>query len=181
MTWSLDPLVAAITALMAIGLIYVAWKQLGEIKGSSKAEVLKQLDARFSTPPMTDAKDEARRIFAEIYERHKDKGEAERELNAITDFTNYLAELKKANDKRYFMLIDICAFFETVAYVAYKKYVSLDDIYELFGGSILTSGKFFEAHIKDLQAGPPPDPKLYENFIWLLDQVRKKYKPTQQT
>lgn len=38
MTWSLDPLVAAITALMAIGLVYVAWKQLSAIHGSNMLE-----------------------------------------------------------------------------------------------------------------------------------------------
>jgi len=180
-TWSLDPLVAAITALMAAGLIYVAWKELSAIHASSKAEVLKQLDARFSKSPMTEARDEARRLFAEMDKRYEHEREAQRALSAIADFTAHLNELKKANDKKYFTLIDICAFFETVGYLAYKKYVLFKDIYELFGGSILVAGKFFETHIKDLQKGPPPDPKLYENFLWLLEEVRKQQQTTQPT
>ncbi|MCJ7790921.1 MAG: hypothetical protein MUP49_00650 [Dehalococcoidia bacterium] len=178
MVVSIDPLVAIVTALMAGGLVYVAWKQLSSIHGSSKAEVLRQIEARFSSPPMMGAREQARLIFFELEKRHVSKKETEREQNTITDFTNRLAELKDANDKKYFMLIDICSFYEMVGYLTYKNYVEFDDIYELFGGAILTSGKLFETHIKDLQIGPPKDPKLFERFIWLLDEVRTKYKMT---
>ena len=172
-------MLAGITALMAAGLVAVAWKQLSAINKSSKAEVLKQLDTRFSTPPMTRARDEARHLFSEMYERYSGEPDAQRELSAIRDFTAKLSELKGANDKKYYMLMDICSFFEAMGYMARKKYVLPQDIYEVFGGPILIAGKFFETHIKDLQKGPPKEPKLFEHFAWLLSEVRRREKSKQ--
>jgi hypothetical protein len=177
--WSLDPLTAGVTVAVGIGLILIAWRELSAMHNTSKAALLEQLDSRWCCPPMTIARREVATLIDTVKARHEGEPEAQREQSEAADFTRYLRGLKESEEEEevdsYLRLIEICSFFETAGYMTRKGYAKFGDIYELFGGSILTAGILFEAHLKDERIKPPGDPKLFEHFSWLVCQTRKRY------
>ena len=178
--WSLDPLTAGITAAVGAGLIFIAWSQLSALQKTSKAALLEQLDRRWSTPPMTGARHKANQLIQEVETAHKEEPLEQRKLSEAADFTGRLTKLREdvntADD--YLSLMEICSFFETVGFVAKKKYVNLQDIYELYGGSILLAGTLFDAYLESRrralreQGYTVEAKKHYEYFSWLAKEVR---------
>jgi len=138
--WALDPLTAGVTVAVGVGLILIAWSQLSAMQKTSRAALLEQLVARWSTPPMTGARRKANQLIQEVETAHKEEPLDQRKLSEAADFTGRLTELRTNAPDDYLSLIEICSFFETVGFVAKKKYVNLRDIYELYGGSILQVG-----------------------------------------
>lgn len=177
--WSLDPLTAGITAAVGIGIILMAWYQLSHMVKTSKAALLEQLDRRWSTPPMTGARHKAHQLIQEVETAHKEEPLEQRKLSEAVDFTGRLTKLREdlntADD--YLSLLEICSFFETVGFVAKKKYVNLQDIYELYGGSILLAHTLFDAYLESQrhalrERGYMVEAKKhYEYFSWLAKEV----------
>lgn len=73
--------------------------------------------------------------------------------------------------RRQLRLLQVCGFFETVGYVTSTGYITIDDVYNLLGGSILTAARVFLPYI-DLLVAQGEHPKLFENFRWLVNQVK---------
>jgi hypothetical protein len=70
-------------------------------------------------------------------------------------------------------LLQVCGFFETVGYVTFARYITMDDVYLLLGGSILTAATVFIPYI-DMLLQQGAHPKLYQNFRLLVDQVKRR-------
>jgi hypothetical protein len=76
-----------------------------------------------------------------------------------------------ANNLRIFQ---ICGFFETVGYVARAGYITIADVQSLLGGSIKTAAMVFRPYIQDLLSFRNADPKLFEHFLWLIDEIERR-------
>lgn len=70
----------------------------------------------------------------------------------------------------YLKLFQICGFFETVGYSVRAGYITVDDIHQLFGVSIIAAATVFRPYIQNLLS-EGGDRALYENFLWLVSRI----------
>ena len=137
-----------------------------------------ELDARWTSPQMSSTAKEVWDLMKEIdAQAEKDNaGLPPEELRQKSEelFAKHLAALHKANDPKYQNYIDLISFFETMGYVAKKKYLSKGDALDLFGGVILSVGRVMHMHIRTLQARPGTTGLAWEHTLWLIDEMREK-------
>ena len=182
-------------AVIALVALVAAWRQLRTMQDDSqtqiniakgqeratRASVLLSLDERFGSQPMVDGRaeiagviDRVNKRADELYPGYERKEKRKRAIDLYPD------ELEKmrtaASPDPYFRLMRTCAFFETVGYVTYSKYVPLDDVLKLFGPSIADAGIVFGVHIKKLREEQNED--LYDNFLWLIEESNKDIRKT---
>lgn len=166
-SFSIDPLTAAITAGMASALFLVARGQLGTMARTSRASVLEQLNTRWTAPTMKEAREEGYRLLRNAAAKCQGLPQAECEVRFRAECSESLRKKKEEEPIGYLKLMDVCNFFETVGYSARQDYVSINGILELYAGAIVTAGRIFEAHIIDGRTAEGA-PKLFEHFSWLV-------------
>ena len=167
---NIDPLVAGVTVLMASGLIFLGWKQIGKLKEqvqqareevqhlkeslllaerSSRAELLVRLDNMYGG--IVDARRAVGDLFKKCKEQHpSDVAKCQR------DFADELSRLRashsKADTKQYYNMRKVLDFGELVGFlVVERKLIRLGDIKGLWGTALKTWATWFTVHIEELQ------------------------------
>ena len=90
------------------------------------------------------------------------------------EIKNKLQTYKVDNYDVYKRLTIMLDFYETLGYFSKVRYILISDTLELYGPSIRDYDEIFREHILVWQ-DEKQDPELYENFIWLADELKKKY------
>jgi hypothetical protein len=174
----LGAVVAAIYARRQVAEMRESNRKLAESGRSQenqlRAGILLTLDARWESPQMMavrgDLETLIREVYAEALDYYPDRA-ADIELVSAPYFERRLSSLRDTDSRLQRRLLQICGFFETVGYVTVAGYITLDDVYRLLGGSILTSATVFTPYL-DRLLGQGAHPKLYSNFRWLVNQVK---------
>lgn len=170
MTINIDPAVAAMTAVMAGGLIWLGWKQIGALRQqveqarnevrrleessvkaekSSRGELILRLNTVYGD--MIDARRDAWDLHKKCKRQHPTNGAQFRRA-----FADELGQLRTSQDeagtKRYYKLRALLDFGELVGFlVIERKILALDDIKGLWGTALRAWADWFEGHIIDLQ------------------------------
>ena len=110
-------------------------------------------------------------VFAETQQTYPDRL-AGIDLLSAPGFARRLIALRTSDLRKQRRLMQICGFFETVGYVTFAGYITLEDVYSLLGGSILMAATVFLPYI-DVLLEQGAHPKLFENFRWLIDRVKR--------
>lgn len=179
MTISIDPLVAAITAIMAGGLIWLGWSQIRALgrqiqrlkessardEKSSRGELILRLNTIYGG--MIDARRDAMDLHKECERKYPSK--SSRSRSAFADELKRLRNSQEEVDtKRYYRLRELLDFGELVGFlVVERKILTSDDIEGLWGTALKTWADWFEDHITDLQ-------RDYDDAYILLLQLVKK-------
>jgi len=160
---NIDPVVAAMTAVMAGGLIWLGWKQIGALRQqvqrleessakaerSSRGELILRLNTVYGD--MIDARRDAMDLHKEFKRLHPTNGAKFR--RAFADKLGQLgASQDKADTERYYKLRGLFDFGELVGFLVIEREIlRLDDIQGLWGTALKAWADWFEEHIKDLQ------------------------------
>lgn len=156
-------LVAA--SVLAAG-VCVAYHHLATLQGIERAHILTHLDTCWADTELAKSRAELLKFRNEL-KNAQDSPEWHEEIKT---------ELRtcKANEygvyKRLTIMLD---FYETLGYFSKVRYIEIQDALELYGPSIRDYDEIFREHILEWQ-GEKQDSALYENFIWLADELRKK-------
>jgi hypothetical protein len=165
-------LVACGATFAAFVAAIIAWRQLQTMAHQMRASTLMALDERWEGESLKPVRDEmqklVREIDAQISELRPSATFADRVKMSGDMYPERLYKLQKADTERYERLLRFCGFFETVGYTAYQKYIAVEDVIELLGGSIQTASQVFENHIRKLQEVPGSE-RLYYYCLWLFD------------
>jgi hypothetical protein len=170
--------------LTAIGLAIIAtlavWITLRQLKAqvlSTRAAVLLSLDERIGSQEIREARVVTRELNDKVNEKTNLEWsglpEAQKASRRSEYYAQLIYEMKQSDRVKYLRLLDSLGFLETMGHVVRFNYVGLEDVYQLFGAMILKSASIFEGHIKNLQEDQK-DPSLYEHFMWLAEQTRKR-------
>jgi hypothetical protein len=142
-----------------------------------RTTVLLALDQRWETDPLISVRAYLQEFIKEVFEecalRWPDKPPSDLKPLTAPLFLARLNQLETQDPSVHFRLFQICGFFETVGYVARAGYITIDDVFNLLGGSIMTAATVFRPYISaKLQAGN--DPRFYENFMWIVAEVERR-------
>ena len=177
---SIDPATAAVTLLMAVGLIGLGWFQLGALKGQIKtliersyANLLPSIDERYETKEMQESRNIEQKLLDKAKTACSSLTGKTKEQKLRSSFLKYVADLRDKNHHDYLVLMRKLNFFETVGYLCKKKYLSYEDIIELYGMPVTRSYLLLLPHIQDRQS--KEGPKVYECFIELGQMTVDKY------
>lgn len=171
---SLGNVLAIITAVGVLVAGLAAWFQLRTMSRQMLATTLLALDERWESDAFKPARDElqklTKRINDEIQKANPRVPPEDWMDMAARMYPERLSQLEGASPETYGQLLRVCGFFETVGLAARRKYIALEDIVELLGGSIQTASEVFENHIRELQK-PKGSERLFEYCLWLFDQT----------
>lgn len=170
---SVGDLATAAAVVIAVVALLLGWYQLRGLTRQTRATALLALDERWEGAEMAGARADLERVIRAVQAEAVRRSTPQNQVSEIDVFPEALEELRRLDPGRHTQLLRICGFFETTAYAAREHYLKTSDLHRLFGVSIRDSGFVFHQHIMDLQTrwGVP---KLFEHYVWLLDEVRKR-------
>ena len=165
-TWvsTLGYLVAAAT--IAIGGC-VAYHHLAILQGIERAHILTHLDTCWADTELAKSREELLKFWNEL---ESVKGSPEWHKEIKKKLQTY-KEDKYEVFKRLTIMLD---FYETLGYFSKVGYILIRDTLKLYGPSIREYEEIFREHI-GVRQDEKQDSELYENFIWLADEMKKKY------
>ena len=153
----------------------IAWRQLRTMADQMRATNLMALDDRWESDSFKPVRDEMQKLTREvsdaIAQNRKSATATERLSQSWEMYAERLYQLQRLQEPtQYELLLRVCGFFETVGYTANRKYLDVEDVIDLFGGSIRTASQIFESHIRKLQETPGLELQ-YFYCLWLFDQT----------
>lgn len=138
---------AASIIILTIILICVGWLQLGNLNRTSKADFLLKIDSRYGSPEIVKARAVIQRLYREASPPNKDVP-YEVCVQKIADSIDKIRNRKDKNScEEFSYLINLLDFLEIIAYFSRKNYISVKDIDELIGNSILFYFKIYKQWI----------------------------------
>ncbi len=144
----------------------------------NRATVLFEMDRRWNCSEMLEARQLVRNLRDDLIElvasKHAHLDDAHKADRLSIEFAVALAEMRKQNRDSYALALRYCGFFETVGLMARRRYISLDDIDDLFHGPIMAIDECFRAHIAQRQSETGVSPGMFENALYLADLVKKR-------
>jgi hypothetical protein len=186
MTITIDPLVAAITAMMAGGLIWLGWSQIGALRQqvqeareevehlkesislaerSSRAELLVGLNTIYGE--IVDARRGVWDLIQQCKKEHPtDVAKCRRTI--AEELSRLRTSHQEDDTKRYYNLRKVLDFGELVGFlVVERKLIGQDDIKGLWGTALKEWANWFSTHIEELQK------KYADAYILLLQLARE--------
>lgn len=144
----------------------VAYHRLRIIQGTERAKVLASLDDCWYGH-LANARSEFLK-FRNSLESSKDSTEYQQEI------IEKLQAMRKDDADTYRTLIGMLDFYEALGYFSRVKYILPRDVIQLYGPNIKDYERIFREYILKFQK-TEEDPSIYENFLWLTDELKKKY------
>jgi len=165
-TWfsALAYLVAA-SAIAAGGC--VAYHHLAILQGIERAHILTHLDTCWADAELAKSREELLKFRNELINV---QGSPEWHEEIKNKLQTYKVD-KYDVYKRLTIMLD---FYETLGYFSKVRYILIRDTLELYGPSIRDYDEIFREYISVWQ-DEKQDSELYEKFIWLANELRKKY------
>lgn len=142
-----------IIALATVSGALFAGKQLVDVRRSSRAALLLQLDERFDSQELRDA----RTLFADMHgdiqqivsgQNLNANDQKKREL-VCQEWTKTLNNLLSQDHSGYLRLLGYLGFFETIGVMVKKKYIAEHDVMDLYRGPLVDIGGAFSTHIAE--------------------------------
>jgi hypothetical protein len=157
--------------------ILYARKQLTVIANQAQATLLLDLVEKWNSEKMHESKssftETESKVKSDIYSQHHGLSDKE-VMNKLKErFRGVIDDLEKTDIQKYFTMMRMMSFFETVGKLVRRRYVALDDVDGLFRGPILDVGVAWVLHIKDKQKEKGVPPGLYENALFLISEIEK--------
>lgn len=137
---------AAVIVVLTLILVCVGWIQLGDLNKTSTAEFLLKIDGRYGSEEIIKARAIIQRLYRTANpEDEKTKDEYVRLMSKQID--NIRKETDDKSSLEFAYLINLLDFLETVAFFTRKKYISVRDVDELLGNSVVFYYDVFKSYI----------------------------------
>ncbi len=174
---------ASITALAALYALLLARRQIFAAHSGIKATFLVELDARWEGTEMRGVRAKwvtMRSNVKEIVEQHyRNMTEVEKREKTGEECSKYLHDLRIKNPREYNDIMSIIGFFENIGYWIDRKYISAEEVFDLFGEAIREIDRLCWKHIhkridesKTEGAGVS---NLFKHACNLIDYTRTRY------
>lgn len=143
-----------------------------------RASVLLSLDERWESETMTSAVAELQSLIKEVenalIRANPDVSLVDLRRRSAPIYLAKLREMETHEPRRYLLVFRICSFFETLGYTAKARYLTVDDVFELFSVSITATAMVFRPYIEEMVRQEAANPMLYANFRWLIGEIEKR-------
>lgn len=141
------------TAVIALAGVFFAGIQLRAVRLVSQATLLLELDSRFDSQELRDA----RNLFATMREditkivsgKHPLSSDDAKRTLCAEQWREILGKMRTEDEERYLKLIGWCGFFETVGMMVKKRYIAKKDVLDLFKGPLVDLDQAFRLHIEE--------------------------------
>lgn len=168
-----DPsiLVAFATFLLCFvtfALFIVGWRQLIQMGKTSRADFLLQLDKRYSSPEIM----EARISLQELISKSGQKTPLEIAKILVDEMDNLNEKTDRESCKKFIFLRNFLEFLETVAYFGNKGFISSEEINELIGATLCFNYDIFKRWIYQ-HRGKPGNKKYCSELEDWVDANKK--------
>ena len=174
--WAIDA-GSIVAALIALGALWLAWMRLSAMLLQVRANTLLALDHRWESEHLLSIKADVQQMIDQVKQDTEAKYShlsVGGKLKKSAETYAMKLQMMRTNDPtRYMRFFEICGFFETMGYVAKGEYIPVEDVVNLFGGSILKMGIVFKPHIDKLLGEEGADLRMYECFLWLLGETKR--------
>lgn len=136
---------AAAIIILTIVLICVGWLQLGQLNQTSKAEFLLQITNRYGSSEIIKAREIIQRLYREACPPNE-KVAREIYFQRIADSIDQIRnDINKSDDFSH--LLNLLDFLEILGYFTRKKYITVKDVDELIGNSLVFYFNIFKQWI----------------------------------
>lgn len=158
---------------------WIAFVQLRVVANQARATLLLELDRRFESDEMAEARSKLRQIRDEAMacaraanRRVNDGALLELMKPECARIVGQLRNGNKANKATYAKLLSFLGFFETVGSMVARQYVTADEINRLLRASILDLDLYFGVHITERRQEPGAAADLFEETLELIKTIR---------
>jgi hypothetical protein len=174
----------AITALAALCALLLAWKHVLTARSGIKATFIVELDKRWEGNEMQIARTKwlqmRTHIKQSVEQTHGSRVVLEQQAQMGEECSKYLHDLRIKNPHEYNDIMSVVGFFEMAGYWVDRKYISLDEVIDLFGEAIREIDRLCWKHIhkriddsKEQGAGKS---RLFEHACNLIVRTRTSYR-----
>lgn len=140
---------AASVIILTIMLICVGWLQLNRLNRTSNADFLLRIDNRYGSLEIIKARAIIQKLFREAYPI----GKALSEEIYIKKMSVGIEKIRRGKDEKscdeYMHLLNFLEFLETLAYFSRKDFISVKEVNELLGNSLVFYYKVYKCLIYD--------------------------------
>lgn len=136
---------AAAIIVLTIMLICGGWLQLERLNKTSKADFLLQIVARYSSKEIVDARAIIQKLYR-IANPENNSATEERYIQLISDEIDKIRNDPEKNNECA-LLLNLLDFLEAISYFTRKNFITVRDIDELVGNSILYYYKIYKRWI----------------------------------
>lgn len=164
----IDKIYSACLIILTFILVIVAWTQLAGIKRISKADFLLRLDGRLSSSEII----KARAIIQRLYSLTKSSGNCEdTHIDKIADQIKDMGQ-NPMDSLEFTYLLNFLDFLETISYYCNRNYISLDDLDDLLGNTMVYYYKVFKKWIY-YRKGKYND-NFYKELETVIENIEKR-------
>lgn len=156
-----------------IGAIFASL-QVRQINNQTRANTLLNLDHRFESEPVLQAKHIFYNTFLKASSRPGNQMLEEKFADELEIMMNSEDQNVRANYQKLFVL---CGFFETVGFVAKTGMIKKSDVQQLFGSTAKDTASYFRKHILLLREKTGRSDHYLEYLLQLgeeMEQIQKK-------
>lgn len=170
-------LIALIALVYARHQVHIARKDHREALKFSGATFLLELERRWSSGELLEAREIFQKIWDDLSESigtdNPRSDDTARRTQLGKKFPRVLRDLRDKEQDKYHKLMRICGFFEIVGVMVKNEHVPLNYVDQFLGGAIMMLDNCFRQHIEDLQKETGRPPGLYEHALYLSDEISR--------
>lgn len=160
-----------VIAVTAIAGAIFAGRQLQAVRRVSQATLLLELDSRFDSIEIREARELFSKMSDDIQTMISNENPQmndEAKLNLCGErWRDLLSSLRTEDEAAYIKLIGFLGFFETMGMMVQKDYISQEDVFDLFKGPIADAHQCFRLHIEQRQKELGVPNGLFEHALRL--------------
>jgi len=161
--------------LAAIG-AGIAFFQLRTIGNQARATLLLELDRRFESTKLSDARSILRQIREEAMAAARKVKQNANDAALLElmkpECALIISRLRRENPPTYAKLLNYLGFFETVGVMVARGYVTLGEISWLLRAAILDIEIYFGDHITERRSEPGNTGALFQQTLDLIEKAR---------
>lgn len=131
-------------------LVYVAYKEIGPINKTAKAEFLLRIDKRWNSKEITETRKELWKIYRKAKRKYKSDSKDAKNLHGIAVVGQHIVTVHESNTQTD-LLFDYLNFMEllgTINYIQEEQLIDEDFIENIFGRKLRTYVEFYEKYFE---------------------------------
>lgn len=161
-----------------IAIAVIAYDQVGNVSEDLRIERLLKIDERWSSPEIVTARRVIHRFYIEARHTLKKEPTNSNDIKSLRELIGHkIINARNSNQDDFMSLLNYLDFMETVSYLENKNYLTLEQLHELFGSTLVFNYEIFKSYIEDRRQRHK-NPEFYSKFERLYEKLKKKYHTT---
>lgn len=159
-----------LTISLSVSILFIAYIKASQAIKNSRTSYLLRIDERWSSKEIIEAREVIHEIYLKV-KQNNPENTCEKHIKECIGESIYAISKYQSRISCFIRLLNFLDFLETIGYLYYIKAVSIKEINELLGNSVIY---FFEIYMKYIKCRRDKcdDDKFYEHFEFLYNDIK---------